>query len=177
MTLYKSTYTVDNYFDYNADNDDTQVEGPHSTSTVYVHGFGTDDSYDEEKDKHAYGYGHIDPYLNAKHGYGYSKGYGYEKTYGYGHGGYGSGHGKVNQNIKERKKYLIKKKYFRDMDTPPHTLPPHPTTPLFTGTIATTTDTPLLDMGQDTVLPHRLSATGSGMDMDTPTATVDIKIF
>ena len=113
MTLYKSTYTVDNYFDYNADNDDTQVEGPHSTSTVYVHGFGTDDSYDEEKDKHAYGYGHIDPYLNAKHGYGYSKGYGYEKTYGYGHGGYGSGHGKVNQNIKERKKYLILKKIFQ----------------------------------------------------------------
>ena len=93
MKFYKNTFTVI-ILTYNNDNNDTQVEGPHSTSTVYVHGFGTDDSYDEEKDKHAYGYGHIDPYLNAKHGYGYSKGYGYEKTYGYGHGGYG----KVKKN-------------------------------------------------------------------------------
>ena len=63
------------------------------------------------------------------------------------------------------------------MDTLPHTLPPHPTTSLFTGTIATTTAMPLLDMGQDMVLPHRLSGTGSGMGLGTPTATVDTKIF
>ena len=59
-----------------------QVEGPHGTSTVYVHGFGTDDGYHGPAGHHghhktSYGYGHIDPYLNAKHGYGYTDaGYG-----------------------------------------------------------------------------------------------------
>ena len=28
----------------------------------------------------AFSYGHIDPYLNAKHGYGFSNGYGYNQV-------------------------------------------------------------------------------------------------
>ena len=32
------------------------MESPHSTSTVYVHGFGTDDSYNEHGDSYGYGY-------------------------------------------------------------------------------------------------------------------------
>ena len=67
----------------------TKLDGPHGTSTVYVHGFGTDDGYDRHTTPHrggyggasqAYGYGHIDPYLSAKHGYGYSSGYGYNQV-------------------------------------------------------------------------------------------------
>merc|ERR1712083_158714 len=74
----------------------TKVDGPHGSSTVYVHGFGTDDSYQPVPAHHgdggghdAYSYGHIDPYLNAKHGYGFSNGYGYNQVHGYGgyHGG------------------------------------------------------------------------------------------
>merc|ERR1711953_701390 len=74
----------------------TKVDGPHGSSTVYVHGFGTDDSYQPGPAHHGYGgvhdsysYGHIDPYLNAKHGYGFSNGYGYNQVHGYGgyHGG------------------------------------------------------------------------------------------
>ena len=48
-----------------------QVDTPHGSSTVYVHGFGTDDSYGHEAypgGHQAYGYGHIDPYLNHKQG-------------------------------------------------------------------------------------------------------------
>jgi len=83
----------------------TKVDGPHGSSTVYVHGFGTDDAYEHDEyhgghNGNAYGYGHIDPYLNAKHGYGYSKGYGYNQVHGYTgypahHGvvGHGAGHG------------------------------------------------------------------------------------
>merc|ERR1711997_454931 len=51
----------------------TKVDTPHGSSTVYVHGFGTDDSYGHEAypgGHQAYGYGHIDPYLNHKQGYG-----------------------------------------------------------------------------------------------------------
>jgi len=79
----------------------TKVDGPHGSSTVYVHGFGTDDGYDGYDEHHhesAYGYGHIDPYLNAKHGYGYGKGYGYNQVhagYGYGHNGALGHHGAV----------------------------------------------------------------------------------
>ena len=44
-----------------------QVDTPTGSSTVYVHGFGTDDSYHSPYGHgHAYGYGHIDPYLNHK---------------------------------------------------------------------------------------------------------------
>ena len=48
-----------------------QVDTPTGSSTVYVHGFGTDDSYSHEGypgGHQAYGYGHIDPYLNHKQG-------------------------------------------------------------------------------------------------------------
>ena len=48
-----------------------QVDTPTGSSTVYVHGFGTDDSYGHEGypgGHQAYGYGHIDPYLNHKQG-------------------------------------------------------------------------------------------------------------
>ena len=46
-----------------------QVDTPHGSSTVYVHGFGTDDTYHDAYAGHqAYGYGHIDPYLNHKQG-------------------------------------------------------------------------------------------------------------
>eukprot|EP00091_Calanus_sinicus_P009114 TRINITY_DN2150_c0_g1_i2.p1 TRINITY_DN2150_c0_g1~~TRINITY_DN2150_c0_g1_i2.p1 ORF type:complete len:139 (-),score=48.07 TRINITY_DN2150_c0_g1_i2:323-739(-) len=71
----------------------TKVDGPHGSSTVYVHGFGTDDGYGQD----AYGYGHIDQYLNAKHGYGYNKGYGYNQVQGYpGYGHHGAAeHGLV----------------------------------------------------------------------------------
>merc|ERR1712213_263209 len=68
----------------------TKVDGPHGSSTVYVHGFGTDDSYHPGPAHHGYGgvhngygYGHIDPYLNAKHGYGFSNGYGYNQVHGF----------------------------------------------------------------------------------------------
>merc|ERR1712027_275240 len=62
----------------------TKVDTPHGSSTVYVRGFGTDDSYhDSYNGQQAYGYGHIDPYLNHKQGYGYTKpGYGYNSLYG-----------------------------------------------------------------------------------------------
>ena len=65
------------------------MNGPHGTSTVYVHSFGTDDGYDRPETPHyegygghhrAFGYGHIDPYLNANHGYGYNNGYGYNQV-------------------------------------------------------------------------------------------------
>merc|ERR1711963_77613 len=61
----------------------TKVDTPHGSSTVYVHGFGTDDTYHDSYNGHqAYGYGHIDPYLNHKQGYGYTKpGYGYNSVY------------------------------------------------------------------------------------------------
>merc|ERR1712213_54975 len=61
----------------------TKVDTPHGSSTVYVHGFGTDDTYHDAYAGHqAYGYGHIDPYLNHKQGYGYTKpGYGYNSVY------------------------------------------------------------------------------------------------
>merc|ERR1712032_1798992 len=63
----------------------TKVDTPTGSSTVYVHGFGTDDSYSHEAypgGHQAYGYGHIDPYLNHKQGYGYTKpGYGYNSLY------------------------------------------------------------------------------------------------
>merc|ERR1719195_1285046 len=71
----------------------TKVDTPTGSSTVYVHGFGTDDSY------HApYGHGHIDPYLNHKQGYGYTAGpgYGYNGVAaypGHGHHGHGPHHG------------------------------------------------------------------------------------
>merc|ERR1711997_707374 len=88
----------------------TKVDTPHGSSTVYVHGFGTDDGYDQYQGHHAhhahhahqghqgphqaYGYGHIDPYLNHKHGYGYSKaGYaGYNSLYAPHQGLHGAGH-------------------------------------------------------------------------------------
>ena len=77
----------------------SKVEGPHGSSAVYVHGFGTDDGYDQVdrySDHRAYGYGYIDPYLNSKHGYGYTNnGYGYNQVHGYsgyGHHGLGYGH-------------------------------------------------------------------------------------
>merc|ERR1712080_700538 len=77
----------------------TKVDGPHGSSTVYVHGFGTDDSYHPAPAHHGYGgvhngygYGHIDPYLNAKHGYGFSNGYGYNQVHGY-NGYHGPRHG------------------------------------------------------------------------------------
>merc|ERR1711892_1450190 len=66
----------------------SKVDGPHGTSTVYVHGFGTDDGYGQDGygGHSAYGYGHIDPYLNTKHGYGQ----GYNQVHGYtGYGHYG----------------------------------------------------------------------------------------
>ena len=47
------------------------MDTPTGSSTVYVHGFGTDDSYGHEAypgGHQAYGYGHIDPYLNHKQG-------------------------------------------------------------------------------------------------------------
>merc|ERR1719431_1472599 len=80
----------------------TKVDGPHGSSTVYVHGFGTDDGYDREEyhgghHANAYGYGHIDPYLNAKHGYGYTKGYGYNQVQGY--AGYPAHHGVVGHGV------------------------------------------------------------------------------
>merc|ERR1711997_1381092 len=73
----------------------TKVDTPHGSSTVYVHGFGTDDGYDRYQPGHhghhppqAFGYGHIDPYLNHKQGYGYSKGgyAGYNSVYAPHHG-------------------------------------------------------------------------------------------
>merc|ERR1711997_453355 len=77
----------------------TKVDTPHGSSTVYVHGFGSDDGYDRYQPVHhghhlghhtpqAFGYGHIDPYLNHKQGYGYSKaGYaGYNSVYAPHHG-------------------------------------------------------------------------------------------
>ena len=47
------------------------MDTPTGSSTVYVHGFGTDDSYGHDAyagGHQAYGYGHIDPYLNHKQG-------------------------------------------------------------------------------------------------------------
>ena len=84
-----------------------QVETPHGTSTVYVHGFGTDDSYhDAPYAGHgtAYGYGHIDPYLNHKQGYGYTKpAYGYNSLYAAGPvhhaGGHHLGHGVAHHGV------------------------------------------------------------------------------
>ena len=80
---------------------------------MYVHGFGTDDSYDDKHDEQGYGYGHIDPYLNANHGYGYTKGYGYEKDYGYekphyGKGQYKHGYSKVSVMNTELHKFKNK---------------------------------------------------------------------
>ena len=77
-----------------------QVETPTGSSTVYVHGFGTDDSYHDSYSGHhgahgtAYGYGHIDPYLNHKQGYGYTKpAYAYNSLYAAPHAGHaGPGH-------------------------------------------------------------------------------------
>merc|ERR1712106_1297335 len=97
----------------------TKVDGPYGSSTVYVHGFGTDDDYQPQPqyngyiDNHhesSYGYGHIDSHLNAKHGQGYgynanqlTVGYGYGQGHGaavhhghdghHGHHGYGAGYG------------------------------------------------------------------------------------
>ena len=75
----------------------TKVDGPHGSSTVYVHGFGTDDGYGQDGygGHDGYGYGHIDQYLNTKHGYEYNKGYGYNQVQGYpGYGHHGvAGHG------------------------------------------------------------------------------------
>ena len=91
-----------------------QVDTPTGSSTVYVHGFGTDDSYHAPYGHgHAYGYGHIDPYLNHKQvvvaavvvavvkaappqGYGYTAGpgYGYNGVAAYpGHGPHHGHHG------------------------------------------------------------------------------------
>merc|ERR1712012_1325171 len=72
----------------------TKVDTPHGSSTVYVHGFGTDDTYHDSYNGHqAYGYGHIDPYLNHKQGYGYTKpGYGYNSLYGHAAPHHGLGH-------------------------------------------------------------------------------------
>merc|ERR1711963_848550 len=77
----------------------TKVETPTGSSTVYVHGFGTDDSYHDSYAGHgahgtAYGYGHIDPYLNHKQGYGYTKpAYAYNSLYAAPHAGHaGPGH-------------------------------------------------------------------------------------
>merc|ERR1719513_218372 len=73
--------------------DGTKVDGPHGSSSVYVHGFGTDDGYGGHD---AYGYGHIDPYLNTKHGYGYGHagyGYGHHGVVGLGHGHHAGHHG------------------------------------------------------------------------------------
>merc|ERR1711981_590832 len=79
----------------------TKVDGPHGSSTVYVHGFGTDDSY-QPGPAHGYGgvhdaysYGHIDPYLNANNGYGYNQVHGYGGYHGPHHGahlGHHDGH-------------------------------------------------------------------------------------
>merc|ERR1712088_469673 len=76
----------------------TKVDGPHGSSTVYVHGFGTDDSYHPAPAHHGYGgvhngygYGHIDPYLNTKHGYGYNQVHA-PVGYGYGHHGFNGHH-------------------------------------------------------------------------------------
>ena len=69
-----------------------QVDTPHGSSTVYVHGFGTDDGYDRyhSQPQTAYGYGHI----NHKQGYGYGKaGYhGYNSVYSPHHAVHGVGH-------------------------------------------------------------------------------------
>ena len=90
------------------------MDTPTGSSTVYVHGFGTDDSYGHDAyagGHQAYGYGHIDPYLNHKQGdnvlqitfisimsflppgYGYTKpGYGYNSLYGHSAPHHGLGH-------------------------------------------------------------------------------------
>merc|ERR1719250_74083 len=69
----------------------SKVEGPHGSSAVYVHGFGTDDGYDQVdrySDHRAYGYGY-----NQVHGYsGYGhhgQGYGHHGAHGVEHGGHG----------------------------------------------------------------------------------------
>ena len=67
------------------------MDTPHGSSTVYVHGFGTDDGYDRyNHPQAAYGYGH----LNHKQGYGYGKvGYaGYNSVYAPHHAVHGVGH-------------------------------------------------------------------------------------
>merc|ERR1711997_880999 len=70
----------------------TKVDTPHDSSTVYVHGFGTDDGYDRYHNQHqaSYGYGH----LQHKQGYGYGKaGYtGYNSVYTPHHAIHGGGH-------------------------------------------------------------------------------------
>ena len=153
---------------------------------MYVHGFGTDDSYDEEKDKHSYGYGHIDPYLNAKHGYGYSKSYGYEnydKSYGYGHEGYGNGQDKVKNKPKKIHFSKLIFLIYRDMDTlhlmlspPPTILPPLTQSPSTATTVMDMT-TPPPAMGRDTEHPPRLLETVSGTVTVTHMVTAAINTW
>merc|ERR1712088_661428 len=63
----------------------TKVDGPHGSSTVYVHGFGTDDSYHPAPAHHGYGGVH----------YGYNQVHGFNGYHGPHHGthhGHHDGH-------------------------------------------------------------------------------------
>merc|ERR1712080_649375 len=62
----------------------TKVDGPHGSSTVYVHGFGTDDSYHPGPAHHGYG--------GVHNGYGYNQVHGYNGYHGPRHGAHHGHH-------------------------------------------------------------------------------------